>query len=118
MPDYDTIAILDYDMDILNLYTLSLHEFGYSVKGFTSPESLLDYVRSYPTEIGLLIIEYKMKHMTGCELANEINSINPRIKMVFLTGYNNIINNKLEIEIIKKPITLTKLLKLVKRYLK
>ena len=85
MPDHEAVAILDNDTDVLNLYTLSLHEFGYSVKGFTTPESLLDYVRSYPTEIGLLLIEYKMKHMTGCELSNEINSINSQIKMVFLT---------------------------------
>ena len=50
-------------------------------------------------------MEYKMKHMTGCEVAGEVNSINPRIKMAFVTGYDNIVNNKLELEIIKKPIT-------------
>ena len=105
LSDYETVVFLDYDTDILNLYTLSLQEFNYSVKGFYNPKKLLEYVRSYPTEIGFLIIEYKMKHMTDCELANEVDSINPRIKMAFLTGYDNIVNNKLELEIIKKLIT-------------
>jgi DNA-binding NtrC family response regulator len=118
LSDYETIAILDPDTDSLNLYSISLYEFGYSVKEFSNPESLLEYIRSYPTEIGFLIMEYKMKQMTGCEVAGEINSINPRIKMAFVTGYDPIVNNKLELEVIKKPIKLTQMLKLVKKYLK
>ena len=42
--------------------------------------------------------------MTGCEFANKINTINSRIKMAFVTGYDNIVNNKLGLEIIKKPV--------------
>jgi FixJ family two-component response regulator len=99
------------------LYSISLYEFGYSVKEFSNPESLLEYVQSYPTEIGFLIIEYKMKHMTGCEVASKINSINSRIKMAFVIGYDNIVNNKLGLEIIKKPVKLTQILKLVKKYM-
>jgi len=117
LPNYETLAILDEDMDTLNLYSISLYEFDYTVKCFTNPESLLEYVQSYPTEIGFLIMEYKMKHMTGCEVADEINYINPRIKMAFVTGYDNIVNNKLELEVIKKPVKLTQLLKLVKKYM-
>lgn len=116
MGDYETIAILDSDMDTLDLYTYSLQEFGYSVKGFADPHSLLEFIHSYPTQIGFLIIEYKMKNMTGCELANRVNSLNPKIKMAFVTGYDNIINNKLGLEIIKKPIKLTQMLRLVKKY--
>ncbi|HJT84144.1 MAG TPA: response regulator [Nitrososphaeraceae archaeon] len=117
MADYETIAILDPDIDILDLYSISLYEFGYSVKEFSNPESLLEYVKRYPTEIGFLIIEYKMKHMTGCEFANKINTINSRIKMAFVTGYDNIVNNKLGLEIIKKPVKLTQILKHVKKYM-
>ena len=73
MPDFETVAILDYDTDVLNLYTLSLQEFNYYVKGFENSQSLLEYVRSFPNEIRFLIIEYKMDHMTGCQLANEVN---------------------------------------------
>ena len=44
VPDYETVAFLDYDTEILNFYTFSLTEFGYSVKDFTAPETLLKYV--------------------------------------------------------------------------
>ncbi|HET7644376.1 MAG TPA: response regulator [Nitrososphaeraceae archaeon] len=117
MSDYETVAILDEDTDILNLYTFSLSEFGFSVKGFFNHESLLEYIRNYPNEIGFLIMEYKMKHMTGCDLAKQVNSKNPKIKMAFVTGYDNIVNNKLQLEVIKKPIKLTQMLKLVKKYM-
>jgi FixJ family two-component response regulator len=86
VPDLEAEGILDYDNDVLNLYTISIHEFGFSVKCFSDPQSILDYVKSYPAEIGLLMIKYKMKHMIGCHLANEVNSINTEIKMAFVTG--------------------------------
>ena len=117
MADYETIAILDLDTDILDLYSISLYEFGYSVKEFSNPESLLEYVQTHPNEIKFLIMEYKMKDITGCELANKINTINPRIKMAFVTSYDNIISNNLELEIIKKPIKLAHLLKIVRKYM-
>ena len=97
MANYETIAILESDTDTSNLYSISLYEFGYSVKKFSNPESLLEYVQSNPSDIGFLIMEYEMKHMTGCEVASEVNSINPRVKMAFVTGYDGIMNNKLEL---------------------
>jgi DNA-binding NtrC family response regulator len=113
---YQTIGIIDPDIDLSNLYVFSLQEFGYKVISFITPQFLLEYLHTYPNQIGLIIIEYKMPYMTGCELANEIHSLDPKIKMVFVTGYDNIINNKLKLEIIKKPIKLTQMLKLVKKY--
>ncbi|HET7644769.1 MAG TPA: response regulator [Nitrososphaeraceae archaeon] len=117
MANYETIAILESDTDTSNLYSISLYEFGYSVKEFSNPESLLEYVQSNPSDIGFLIMEYEIKQMTGCEVASEVNSINPRVKMAFVTGYDGIMNNKLELEIIKKPIKLTQMIKLARKYM-
>jgi hypothetical protein len=55
--------------------------------------------------------------LTGCQLADILNSINPKFKMVFVTGYHDILKNRLGLEIIIKPITLTHLLRLVQRYI-
>ncbi|MGE0242848.1 MAG: hypothetical protein AB7F53_05165 [Nitrososphaeraceae archaeon] len=116
--NYQNIAVLEPDLDILNLYEIFLHEFGYSFKGFTNPRSLLEYLHSEPKQIGFLIIEYKLGgSITGCEIADKVNSIDSKIKMAFLTGYTDIVNNRLKLEIIMKPISITRLLKLVKRYM-
>ena len=58
-----------------------------------------------------------MKHMTCCEVSKEVNSINSTIKMLFVRGYDNIINNKFKLEVKKKPVILTQILKLVKKYM-
>ena len=56
-----------------------------------------------------------MSQMTGCELANQISAINPKIKMVLITAYDDIVNNALNLEIIKKPITLNRIVETVKQ---
>jgi two-component SAPR family response regulator len=55
--------------------------------------------------------------MTGCELANQIVEINPKIKMVLITAYDDIVNNALNLEIVKKPITISKIMEIVKKYI-
>ena len=58
-----------------------------------------------------------MPQITGCELANKIADINPRIKMVLLTAVNDIINNKLNLELIHKPLIMYQLLHIVAKYM-
>jgi two-component SAPR family response regulator len=58
-----------------------------------------------------------MSPMQGCELSNKISAINPKIKMVLITAYNDIINNELNLEIVKKPITNTRLVEIIHHYL-
>ena len=55
--------------------------------------------------------------MQGCELSNKISTINPNIKMVIITAYDKVINNGLNLEIVKKPITNTNLLEIIHHYL-
>jgi two-component SAPR family response regulator len=59
-----------------------------------------------------------MPHITGCELANKIADINPRIKMVLITAVDDIINNKLNLELMHKPLRMHKLLHIVSRYMR
>ncbi|HJT84149.1 MAG TPA: hypothetical protein VJ697_06675 [Nitrososphaeraceae archaeon] len=55
--------------------------------------------------------------MTGCQLANQTHALNPPIKMILLTAFDDIVNNALNLEIAKKPITLNQILDLVDRNL-
>ena len=58
-----------------------------------------------------------MPHITGCELANKITDINPRIKMVLINAVNDIIKNKLKLELIQKPLRMYQLLHIVAKYM-
>lgn len=111
------IAVVDDEEDIVKLFTDVIKMNGYFVMGFTNPLFLIDYTKEFPDRIGLIMIDYKMTQMTGCELANQIVEINPKIKMVLITAYDDIVNNALNLEIVKKPITISKIMEIVKKYM-
>ena len=114
---YQSIAVVDDEEDIVTLFTDALEENDYQVMGFTNPLLFLDYVREYPDRFDLIIVDYKMSPMKGCELTKEIVAINPKIKMILITAYDDIKNNDLNLEIVTKPITITKLLQIIKQKL-
>ena len=115
--DNKSIAVVDDEEDIVTLFTEVLQENGHKAKGFTSPIIILDYIHKHPTEFGLIIVDYRMSPMQGSELASKISAINPKIKMILITAYDDIPNNDLNLEIVKKPITLSKLLQIIQQYL-
>ena len=111
------IAIMDNDDDTLNLFTDVINMQGYLVIGFVNPYFLIDYINENPEQLKFIIIDYRMPQMTGCELANQINKINPKIKMVFVTGYDKIVNNTLNLEIFKKPLTVPQIIEVVNKHM-
>ena len=117
-PDYQqAIALVDDDKDTVNLFAYFLREKGYDVISFTDPFLLLDYILHHDNQFRLILIDYKMPNITGCELANKIAHINPRIEMVLTTAVNDIIKNGLNLEIIYKPVRMYQLLQIVAKYM-
>ena len=82
---------------------------GYIVIGFENPYFLIDYISEHSDQLKFTIIDYILPQMTGCELANQINEINSNIKKVFVTGFEQIINNTFNLEILKNLYLLLKL---------
>jgi FixJ family two-component response regulator len=116
--DYRAIAIVDDDEDIVNLFMDLLRGNGYDIFGFTNPLLLLDYIHHHDNLFRLVLIDYKMPQMTGCELANKIADINSRIEMVLITAVNDIIKNNLNLELIRKPLRMYQLLDIVAKYMR
>ncbi|HEX7258283.1 MAG TPA: response regulator [Nitrososphaeraceae archaeon] len=112
-----SIAVVDDEEDNVTLFTKVIQDNGHKVKGFTSPIIILDYIHKHPDEFGLIIVDYRMSPMQGSELASKISAINPKIKMILITAYDDIPNNDLNLEIVKKPITLSKLVQIIQQYL-
>lgn len=112
------VAIVDDEKDTVELFKEAIEiSGGYPTIGFTSPLSALDYIHKHHDELGLALIDYQMPEMKGCELATKIAQIDSHIKMILITAYNDIVNNTLNLEIVKKPIRLSYLLNIIKRYM-
>ena len=115
--DYRAIAIVDDDEDIVNLFTDLLRKSGYDVYSFTNPLVFLDYIHNHNNKFRLVLIDYKMPQITGCELADKITDINSRIEMVLITSANDIVNNNLNLELFLKPLRMYQLLDIVAKYM-
>ena len=111
------IAVVDDDEYTLNLFTEVINMDGYTVIGFENPQLLIDYISENPKQLQFVVIDYRMPQMTGCELANRIHTLNPRIQMVFITAYIDIINNSLNLEIFRKPLSIHKIIDIVYKYI-
>jgi len=85
--DYETVAMVDDEKDNVSLFIELLQTNGYAVIGFTNPLLLIDFIHEHPDQFRLILIDYRMPKMTGCQLANQIHAIIPKIKMILLTAF-------------------------------
>jgi two-component SAPR family response regulator len=78
---------------------------------------LIDYIHHPNNQFHLVLIDYKMPQITGCELANKIADINSRREMVLITAVNDIIKNNLNLELMLKPLRMPQLLHIVTKHM-
>jgi DNA-binding NtrC family response regulator len=113
-----SVIVVDDEHDLVNLFTDALSSYGYDVSAFTDPIVALEYIKKNPDKYSLLITDFSMNNMNGCELGNKVKGLNNNIQVILITAYENIDGNILNFERLKKPITLQILLEKVNNYLK
>jgi two-component system sensor histidine kinase EvgS len=85
----ETILIVEDDLTILNLARRILHELDYTVLTADNPERALRLAEEHQGEIDLLLTDVIMPEMNGLELANNLRSLYPALKCVFMSGYTS-----------------------------
>ena len=102
------------------MFKIALQGNGYGVITFTNPIIALEHLLNNPNKCELVISDYCMPYLNGCELGNKIKELNENIKVILMSAYDSIEdkdndnNKKLNFELLKKPVTLQKLLYIVK----
>jgi DNA-binding NtrC family response regulator len=110
---HSSIVIVDDEPDLVFMFKVTLEMNGYNVIGFTNPVEALEYIKKNHNKCTLLITDYRMPEINGCELGTKIKEIDEKIKVIIITAYENIIEDIFDFELIKKPISTTKLLEVV-----
>jgi DNA-binding NtrC family response regulator len=108
-----SIVVVDDESDLVFMFKVTLEMNSYNVIGFTNPVEALEYVKKNHDKCALLITDYRMPEINGCELGTKIKEIDDKIKVIIITAYENIIENTFDFELIKKPISTVKLLEVV-----
>ena len=113
-----SIVVVDDELDIVDLFSDALSLYGYDVSAFTDPSAALEYIKKNPDKYSLLITDFSMNNMNGCELGIKVKELNHNIHVILITAYENIDGNVLNFEHINKPITIQILLERVNDYFK
>src|SRR5690348_12350941 len=64
-----------------------LLQHGYHVLEATNGQEALELCSSYSNPIHLLLTDVVMPRMNGGELAERVRRMNPRLPMIFMSGY-------------------------------
>src|SRR5919112_4318322 len=106
------IILVDDEEDVLFTYKTFLEEEDdYDVTSFTNPSFAMNYIRNMPNFKGLLVIlDIRMKNFNGFQLHQQLKSIDPTIKVLFVTAldildeFSTIIPGISKEYIMKKPV--------------
>ena len=97
---------------------VALQENGCSVNTFTNPIVAVEHLLNNPNKYELVISDYRMPNLNGCELGAKVKELNGNIKVILMSAYDSIgDNNILNFELLRKPFSLQKMLDMVKVYL-
>ena len=84
---HETILLVEDEEAILKMVTLMLQGLDYVVIPADTPGEALRQAEVYPGRIDLLLTDVVMPEMNGRDLANQILSLHPDVKRLFMSGY-------------------------------
>ena len=105
------VILVDDEQDILFTYRMFLRAYDYHITSFTDPTIALNYIRDIPNFDDLLVIlDIRMKDLNGFQLYQQIKSIDPSIKILFVTSLDildellSIVPGVIKEQIMRKPV--------------
>jgi len=79
--------LVEDDPAILQVTSLLLGKLGYSLLTAGTPGEAMRLAQEQAGEINLLITDVIMPEMNGKDLANNLQSMNPQMKCLYMSGY-------------------------------
>src|SRR6266567_3429207 len=80
------VFVVDDEPMLLELAKAVLIPRGFQVQTFRDPESTLDVYRKLKTFPDLILTDYAMHAMTGMDLIRDSRKLNPKQKIILVSG--------------------------------
>ena len=107
-----SIAIVDDDPVLLNIYSEALKMSGYDVCSFSNPLVAYDHIKENPDKYSLLIIDDKMPNINGLFMGTKLLEIKPKMNVIIMSDFANLKCNY-KFNILKKRVSISKLIDVV-----
>src|SRR5215218_1635161 len=111
------IAIIDDEVDLVDLFQEILESDGYKVCAFIDPLQAFTTLKKKIQEYGLILSDFRMPNLNGHELCTRLKQLNPELEVILISAYDAIECNTSNFKFIKKPILVAQLLKIVRNIL-
>lgn len=110
----ETLLLVEDDKSILKLAVKLLTRLGYKVIPVSDPSEAARISADTLDQVDLLITDVVMPKMNGRELSNHLQSLNPRLKTLYMSGYTaNVIAHRGVLDegvsFIQKPLSIREL---------
>jgi CheY-like chemotaxis protein len=119
------VIIVDDEQDDLFTFRMFLRAYDYNITSFTDSLIALNYIRDLPNFNDLLIVlDIRMNDLNGFQLHQQIKSIDPTIKILFVTALDildeliSIVPGISQDQIMRKPVNEKIFANTVKKLLK
>jgi len=88
-PGTETILVAEDEDALRGLVRRVLEEHGYAVLAGKDGEEALRLCRQHPGAVHLLLSDVIMPNMNGPRLAQEVKSLHPDVRVIFMSGYTD-----------------------------
>jgi PAS domain S-box-containing protein len=85
----ETILLVEDEPSILKMTRMMLERMGYKVLAAGRPGDAISLAREHAGEIHLLMTDVVMPEMNGRDLAQNVLSLYPRLKCLFMSGFTS-----------------------------
>jgi DNA-binding NtrC family response regulator len=111
------IAVIDDEVDLVNLFQEILESDGYKVCAFIDSIRALTTLEKKIQEYGLILSDFRMPNLNGYELCTKLRQLNPKLEVILMSAYDMIECDISKFTIVKKPILMAQLLEIVRNTL-
>lgn len=116
------IILIDDEEDLLNLFGYILDRVGHKAHIFNNGKDAIAEYKKDHSNVDLVITDLSMSEMTGIDVMNAILAINPKEKIIIITGFikknvEHLITSK-NVSILTKPFKMQELSDMVESMIK
>ena len=86
---FETILVVDDQPATLKVARILLESFGYEVLAAGNAQEAIIVYRQHQQRIRLLLTDVAMPDITGPQLAERLRRINPKLRVIYMSGYPN-----------------------------